>query len=49
MSNTQPSGIRGSYHNTADITMRVLRENRESLLAVLEGAACPQRFCDGQS
>ncbi|EJD41220.1 atypical/PIKK/FRAP protein kinase [Auricularia subglabra TFB-10046 SS5] len=30
------SGIRGSYKNTCDITMLVLRNNRESLLAVLE-------------
>lgn len=33
----QVSGIRGSYKNTCDITMVVLRNNRESLLAVLEG------------
>jgi len=30
------SGIRGSFTITCEITMRVLRENRESLMAVLE-------------
>ncbi|KAJ7170509.1 phosphatidylinositol 3-kinase [Mycena crocata] len=30
------SGIEGSYRNTCEITMRVLRDNKESLMAVLE-------------
>ncbi|KZS94646.1 atypical/PIKK/FRAP protein kinase [Sistotremastrum niveocremeum HHB9708] len=30
------SGIKGSFTNTCEITMEVLRENRESLMAVLE-------------
>ncbi|KAG8958873.1 phosphatidylinositol kinase- protein kinase tor1 [Tulasnella sp. 419] len=30
------SGIHGSYKNTCEITMKVLRDNNESLLAVLE-------------
>jgi serine/threonine-protein kinase mTOR len=32
----QVSGIEGSYRNTCEITMRVLRDNKESLMAVLE-------------
>jgi serine/threonine-protein kinase mTOR len=32
----QVSGIQGSYKNTCEITMKVLRDNNESLLAVLE-------------
>jgi FKBP12-rapamycin complex-associated protein len=30
------SGIEGSYRNTCEISMRVLRDNKESLMAVLE-------------
>jgi len=30
------SGIQGSYRNTCEITMRVLRDNKDSLMAVLE-------------
>ncbi|KAJ7696596.1 armadillo-type protein [Mycena rosella] len=30
------SGIEGSFRNTCEITMRVLRDNKESLMAVLE-------------
>jgi len=30
------SGIQGSFKNTCEITMSVLRENKESLMAVLE-------------
>ncbi|KAF8966334.1 atypical/PIKK/FRAP protein kinase [Flammula alnicola] len=30
------SGIEGSFRNTCDITMQVLRDNKESLMAVLE-------------
>ncbi|KAF8817420.1 phosphatidylinositol 3-kinase [Phlegmacium glaucopus] len=30
------SGIEGSYRNTCEITMQVLRDNKESLMAVLE-------------
>ncbi|KAH9072320.1 atypical/PIKK/FRAP protein kinase [Lactarius deliciosus] len=30
------SGIEGSYRNTCEITMRVLRDNKDSLMAVLE-------------
>jgi FKBP12-rapamycin complex-associated protein len=30
------SGIEGNFRNTAQITMRVLRENKDSLMAVLE-------------
>ena len=32
----QVSGIEGSFRNTCEITMQVLRDNRESLMAVLE-------------
>ena len=32
----QVSGIEGSYRNTCEISMRVLRDNKESLMAVLE-------------
>ncbi|KAH7096384.1 atypical/PIKK/FRAP protein kinase [Auriculariales sp. MPI-PUGE-AT-0066] len=32
----EPSGIRGSYLNTTRISMKVLRDNSDSLLAVLE-------------
>ncbi len=30
------SGIEGSFRNTCEISMKVLRENKESLMAVLE-------------
>jgi serine/threonine-protein kinase mTOR len=30
------SGIEGNFRNTAQISMRVLRENKDSLMAVLE-------------
>jgi FKBP12-rapamycin complex-associated protein len=30
------SGVEGSFRNTCEITMRVLRDNKESLMAVLE-------------
>ncbi|GAW01271.1 atypical PIKK FRAP protein kinase [Lentinula edodes] len=30
------SGIEGSFRNTCEITMKVLRDNKESLMAVLE-------------
>ena len=30
------SGIEGNYRNASEIVMSVLRENRESLMAVLE-------------
>lgn len=30
------SGIEGSFRNTCEITMNVLRDNKESLMAVLE-------------
>lgn len=29
-------GIEGNYRNTCELVMKVLRENKESLLAVLE-------------
>jgi len=29
-------GIEGNYRNTSELVMKVCRENRESLLAVLE-------------
>lgn len=29
-------GIEGNYRNTCEIVMRVLRENKESMMAVLE-------------
>jgi FKBP12-rapamycin complex-associated protein len=32
----QVSGIEGSFRNTCEITMQVLRDNKESLMAVLE-------------
>ena len=32
----EASGIEGNYRNTCEIVMQVLRENRESLMAVLE-------------
>jgi len=32
----QVSGIEGSFRNTCEITMTVLRDNKESLMAVLE-------------
>jgi FKBP12-rapamycin complex-associated protein len=32
----QVSGIEGSYRNTCEISMRVLRDNKVSLMAVLE-------------
>ena len=32
----QVSGIEGSFRNTCQITMQVLRDNKESLMAVLE-------------
>ena len=32
----QVSGIEGSFRNTCEITMSVLRDNKESLMAVLE-------------
>lgn len=32
----QVSGIEGNFRNTAQISMRVLRENKDSLMAVLE-------------
>jgi FKBP12-rapamycin complex-associated protein len=32
----QVSGIHGSYRNTCEITMTVLRANKDSLMAVLE-------------
>ncbi|CAK5267693.1 unnamed protein product [Mycena citricolor] len=32
----EASGIEGSFRNTCEITMRVLRDNKESLMAVLE-------------
>ena len=36
------SGIHGSFKNTCEITVRVMRANRESLLAVMEGESpCP--------
>lgn len=30
------SGIEGSFRNTCEISMKVLRDNKESLMAVLE-------------
>jgi FKBP12-rapamycin complex-associated protein len=36
LSPPQVSGIEGSYRNTCEISMRVLRDNKESLMAVLE-------------
>ena len=30
------SGIEGNFRNTCENTMRVLRENKDSLLAILE-------------
>lgn len=33
---SQVSGIQGSYRNTCEITMGVLRDNKDSLMAVLE-------------
>jgi len=35
-SRMQVSGIEGSFRNTCEITMTVLRDNKESLMAVLE-------------
>lgn len=32
----QVSGIEGSFRHTCEITMAVLRDNKESLMAVLE-------------
>lgn len=32
----QVSGIEGNFRNTAQISMRVLRDNKDSLMAVLE-------------
>lgn len=32
----EASGIEGTFRHTCEIVMRVLRENRESLMAVLE-------------
>ncbi len=32
----QVSGIEGSFRNTCEISMKVLRDNKESLMAVLE-------------
>lgn len=29
-------GIEGNYRNTCELVMRVLRENKESMMAVLE-------------
>lgn len=33
---SQVSGIEGSFRRTCEISMRVLRDNKESLMAVLE-------------
>jgi FKBP12-rapamycin complex-associated protein len=34
--NLKVSGIEGGFRNTCEITMHVLRDNKESLMAVLE-------------
>lgn len=32
----EASGIEGNYRNTCEIVMKVLRDNKESMMAVLE-------------
>ena len=38
-------GIEGNYRNTCEIVMKVLRDNKESMMAILEVINLNKGFC----
>lgn len=38
-------GIEGNYRNTCEIVMKVLRDNKESMMAILEVIILYKGFC----